>query len=125
MSFYLQLAATRDYLLSFTHPITRLCIAFANRLHNAALLVCNIAHPVCLASRNNQMRTPSLHVSIQLFRLVNLKFAWVLDAATGAVVQAVVAIYRGVGGREEVLRLLSLGELVTILQRRNFGRRKR
>jgi hypothetical protein len=46
------------------------------------------------------MRAETLHMAKQLFRLVNLEFAGVLDGAAGAVMQAFVAVYGGVGGGE-------------------------
>jgi len=61
-------------------------------------------------------------MSVQLFCLVNVEFARVFDAAARAVVQAVVPIDLGVGGREQLLRPLRLGEFVTVLRRWHFGR---
>jgi hypothetical protein len=83
-----------------THSIAGLRASLVYRLHDAALLVGDIAYPVRLARRDNQMRVETLHMAKELFRLVNLKLAWVLDGAAGAVVQAFVPIYGGVGGGE-------------------------
>lgn len=66
---------------SDTYPIAGLHITFVDSLHNAALLIRNISHPVRLASSYDQMCLPSLHVTVQLFSLVDLEFAWVLDRA--------------------------------------------
>jgi hypothetical protein len=70
------------------------------RLHDAALLIRDIAHPIRLARGNNQMRAESLHMAKQLLGLVNLELARVLDGAAGAVVQAFVAVHSRVGGGE-------------------------
>ena len=104
-----------------TYSVARFRLPFANCLHYAPFLIGNIAHPIRLPSRDNQVCTPSFDMPVQLFSLVNLKLARVLDAATRAVVQAFVAIYRRVGSRKQLLRLLGCGELVAILQRGHLG----
>lgn len=85
---------------SNSYPVARLDVSPVYRLHDAALLVGDIAHPIRLARRNHQMRAETLHMSVQLLRLVNFEFARVLDAAAVAVAQTLVAIYSGVGGGE-------------------------
>lgn len=114
-----------------TYAVARLHSAAVHGLHDAALLVGDIAHPVRLARRNQQVGAPSLDVAIQLFRLVDVELARVLDGARCAVVEAVVAVYRGVCAREQLIRLARRGELAAggapggrQLRRRRQGRRQ-
>ena len=76
MSFYVSVstsAHSHNRRSSMTYPVTRLHVPLIHCLHNTPLLVRNISHPVRLASPHNQMRTPPLHMPIQLFRLIDRK----------------------------------------------------
>lgn len=87
-------------LVSDTHPVARLYVSLVHRLHDAALLIGNISHPVAFPRRHEKMGIETLDMAVQLLRLINVEFARVFYAATGAVVQTVVAINGRVGSRK-------------------------
>lgn len=101
--------------LDVTDPIARLHIAFIDSFHNTALLVRNIAHPVCLPRRNNQMCTPPLYMSVELFRLIDGEVPRIFHRTARAVMEALVAIDGRVGRRKESIGRGSLFELATVL----------
>lgn len=73
------------------------------RLHHAALLVGDVAHPVALARRHQHMRRPALDVPIELVALLDLEALGVLHRAAVAVAQAVLAVDLGLDPREEAV----------------------
>lgn len=79
----------------WTHPIRRR-IRPVNGLHDTALLVGHVAHPVGLARADEHMRAPALDVPVQQVLLVDLEAARVPHRAAVAVVQALVAVARRV-----------------------------
>lgn len=107
-----------------TYAVAGLYGSSVDGLHDTAFFVGDIAHPVCLPRCNKQMRVEPLHMTEQLLSLIDFEFARILDAATGTVMQTVVAINRRVGSREQILRLLDFGKLVGVLADGDFGRRR-
>lgn len=76
---------------AYTYAVGRL-FCFCYGLHNAALLVGDIADPVCLSSGHNQMCVPATNVAIQLVILINLKLPRVGYMARLAVFEAIFAV---------------------------------
>jgi hypothetical protein len=102
-----------------SYAIARLHRSLVHRLHNAAFLVCNIADPICLSCRNDQMRAPALNVAVQFLSFIYLKLSRVLNCAGAAVVQAVVTICGGVGGGKERVTGRRIHELSRFLDFRH------
>lgn len=72
-------------------------------LHDAALLVGNVADPVRLARRNEHMGAPPLDEAVELVLRLNLEAAGVLDVARVAVVGALFAVDGGVRLGEQLI----------------------
>src|SRR4051794_35143929 len=64
-----------------------------NGFHKTALLICDIPHPIRLACRNQNMRTPSIHMPIKLIVLLNLKPLRILHDARIAVMIAILTVH--------------------------------
>lgn len=74
---------------------------FLNRLHHTALLVRDISHPIRLPRRNEQMRRPPIHMSIELVLGIDIELGRIAHGARGAVLITILAVDRGVDFREE------------------------
>lgn len=97
-----------------------------NGLHDAALLVGAVAHPVHLARRDEQMRAPLAHMAVEDVALLDAEIARVLYAAALAVAQAVVAVDGRVGLGEEVQqRGLCAGTAAALAEHRRHERLER
>lgn len=101
-----------------TYPVLRL-LGPPDRLHDAALLVLDVAHPVGLARRDEDVGAPALDVPVQDVALLDLEVTRVLDGAARAVVGAVVAVDVGRGAREQIIggRRLGLGVSRAVAER--------
>lgn len=86
-----------------TYPVRR-SLGAGNRLHDAALLVGHVAHPVRLARRDQDVCAPPLDEPVQLVILVDLEPLGVLHRAAVAVAVAVLAVDGLVDDREQVLQ---------------------
>lgn len=84
------------------YPVGGLVRRMLNGLHDAALFVGAVAHPVGLARGDEDVRRPLLDLAVQLVLGLDLEVARVLDAAPVAVVEALVAVDRGVRLGEEL-----------------------
>lgn len=67
-------------------------ISLFNRLHDAALFVGHLAHPVRLAGADDQMGAPGLDLAVHDVGGLDLEAPRVPDGAALAVVEALVAV---------------------------------
>jgi hypothetical protein len=97
MSLWTQIRMLSNNELRITDPIADLHISLlVNSLHNTPLLIRHIPHPIRLPRRNQNMRTPPLHIPIQLITLVNLKSPRIIHVAALTIMIAILSINRGI-----------------------------
>lgn len=85
-------------------------IVLPNSLHNTALLIRDISHPIRFARRAENMSTPTLNMPIKLIIFINVEFPGVLDRATFTVPRTFFTVYFGIGLREQLGRRFGCAE---------------
>lgn len=87
------------------HAIRGFRVPLPNSFHDASSLICDIANPIVLARRDDQMRVPSVHLAEQLVRFVDGELGRVFPGAGVAVSETFLAVDQGIGFGEQFVHL--------------------